>query len=388
MNDIPSQTPRHTEDAVSQLPALQLLQRLGWAWLPPEEAVRLRGGRLSAVVLREVLEERLQAINSFEYGGQLRRFDRAGIEEAVRALTNLPDDGLVMVNERVWHLLRLGKGVPQTVDGDTKSFQLQYIDWERPERNAYHVTIEFEVEASGTTDTRRPDLVLFVNGIPFVVVECKRSTLPPGKVPIDEAISQMLRNQGPTEIAPLFHYAQLLLALAVNEARYGATGTSLKFWQTWQEPEIDAEIASRGLVDASVTAQDRLLYALCRPERLLELSRRFTVFDAGVRKVARYQQYFAIRAILRHDGPDMLPFLIDQGDEGREAGHPNLIAMVTAVVLPHVADTPVAPALRPDPPRAVEHLVRVVFTHFLIPPSNCSHADVAQLVADAIVNPG
>lgn len=299
MTDVPTQTPFHTEDAVSQLPALQLLQRLGWAWLPPEEAARLRGGRLSAVLLREVIEERLQAINAFEYGGQLRHFDRAGIEEAVRALTNLPDDGLVMVNERVWHLLRLGKGVPQTVDGDTKSFQLQYIDWERPERNVYHVTIEFEVEASGTADTRRPDLVLFVNGIPFVVVECKRSTLPPGKVPIDEAISQMLRNQGPTEIAPLFHYAQLLLALAVNEARYGATGTSLKFWQNWQEPEIDAEIASRGLVDASVTAQDRLLYALCRPERLLELSRRFTVFDAGVRKVARYQQYFAIRAILR-----------------------------------------------------------------------------------------
>jgi len=142
------------------------------------------------------------------------------------------------------------------------------------------------------------------------------------------------------------------------------------------------------LIDAVVA------HELATMESILSSRLRFaddasSTVRAVVREVLAYfDERPAIRAILRHDGPDMLPFLIDQGDEGREAGHPNLIAMVTAVVLPHVADTPVAPALRPDPPRAVEHLVRVVFTHFLIPPSNCSHADVAQLVADAIVNPG
>lgn len=344
MTTIPDTTPPFTEDAVSQLPALHLLQKLGWTLLPPEENAQMRGGRLSRVLLRSVLEERLQAINSFEYRGRVHRFDRSAIEESIRALVNLPDDGLVRTNERLWHMLRLGKGMPQTVDGDTKSFQLKYIDWEHPENNAYHVADEFEVEASGTTETRRPDIVLFVNGIPFVVIECKRSTLPPGKVPIDEAISQMLRNQGPTEIPRPFHYAQLLLTLAVNEARYGATGTPLKFWQAWREPEgADAAIAAlmakaltpdeaartfspsphrfRG-TDAlaarqwwedqtaarrEVTEQDRLLYALCQPARLLEMARRYTVFEAGARKVARYQQYFAARAILdrvSQIGPD------------------------------------------------------------------------------------
>jgi type I restriction enzyme R subunit len=314
-----------------------LIQKLGWKMLTPMEATTLRGGRKGEVILRPILEQQLAAINEFRYRDQTYRFDRSAIEEGVRTLTNLGDDGLVRTNEKVWDLLRLGKGVPQTVDGDTKSFQLHYIDWERPESNVYHTADEFEVEASGTTQTRRPDIVLFVNGIPFAVIECKRSTLPPGKVPIDEAISQMLRNQGPNEIPRLFHYAQLLLALAVNEARYATTGTSAKFWQAWREPSDDSMAIARLLAEPltpdqeaatfvasqnrfggtpagadaarfwsreqkvtgrSPTEQDRLLYALCRPERLLELSRRFTVFDAGVRKVARYQQFFAIRAIV------------------------------------------------------------------------------------------
>ena len=337
MSSAPASTPHFTEDAASQLPAFHLLQKLGWKVLTPAEAASLRGGRKSEVILRPVLEQQLAAINEFTYRGQKHRFDRSAIEEGVRTLTNIGDDGLVRTNEKVWDLLRLGKGVPQTVDGDTKSFQLHYIDWERPQRNVYHAADEFEVEAGGTTETRRPDIVLFVNGIPFAVIECKRSTLPPGKVPIDEAISQMLRNQGPAEIPRLFHCAQLLLALAVNEARYAATGTSAKFWQAWRESSDDSAAIAALLVepltleqgaatfapaehrfdgtaastDAArlwwqeqvatgrlVTEQDRLLYALCRPQRLLELSRRFTVFDAGVRKVARYQQFFAIRAIV------------------------------------------------------------------------------------------
>jgi type I restriction enzyme R subunit len=335
---IPSVAPAFTEDQVSQVPAMHLLQKLGWILLTPEETLQLRGGRRSRVLLRPILEERLQMINSFEFRGRVNRFDRAAIEDGIRALVNLPDDGLVRTNERVWQLLKLGKGVPQTVDGDTKSFQMQYVDWVHPENNVYHVADEFEVEAGGTTETRRPDLVLFVNGIPFAVIECKRSTLPPGKVPIDEAISQMLRNQGPSEIPRLFHYAQIVMALAVNEARYGATGTPRRFWQSWRETggEIDARITAlmskpltavelkqtftpstfrfggsaaaptevrdwwNGQVATgrSPTEQDRLLYALCQPARLLELARRYTVFEGGARKIARYQQYFTVRAIL------------------------------------------------------------------------------------------
>ncbi len=117
-----------------------------------------------------------------------------------------------------------------------------YIDW-NPEtfltNNVFHVTEEFEVERTASHETRRPDIVLFVNGIPLAVIECKRPDL---KDPIDEAISQNLRNQRDDEIPKLFLYSQLLLAVSKNEAKYGTTGTALKFWSVWKE-DVDAALA-------------------------------------------------------------------------------------------------------------------------------------------------
>jgi type I restriction enzyme R subunit len=330
---VPLLSPVVTEDASSQIPALDLLRQIGWTYLSPDEVDRLRGGRQSEVVLVGILRDQLARMNSFEYRGSQHAFTEGAIQDAVNEITGQLDDGLVRTNEKIWHLLRLGKSIPQTVEGDRRSFTIQYVDWEHPENNVYHVTEEFEVEAAGTADTRRPDIVCFVNGIPFVVAECKPSSLPGGKVPVEEAISQQLRNQGASEIPQLFHHAQLLLALAINEARYGVTGSPLRFWFGWREKDpVDGPLAklrdarpeperialreelmtcrfrrvSEGVAtyEASIargrelTEQDRLLYALCRPERLLEIVRDYTVFDGGVRKVARYQQYFAVRDIM------------------------------------------------------------------------------------------
>lgn len=330
---IPALSPQATEDATSQIPALDVLRQLGWQYLSSDQVDCLRGSRKSEVVLTGILRERLTRLNNFQYRGRRQAFTEGAIQDAINDLTSQMDDGLVRTNEKIWDLLRLGKSVPQTVEGDRRSYSVRYIDWNNPVNNVYHVTEEFEVEASGTTDTRRPDVICFVNGIPFIVIECKAASLPGGKVPVEEAISQQLRNQGASEIPRLFHYAQLLLALAVNEARYGATGTPLRFWHGWREddpaggplarlregrPELErvslgdtlmlsrfrtvseAMMAYESSIDLGreITEQDRLLYALCRPERLLEIVRYFTVFDAGERKVARYQQYFAVHDII------------------------------------------------------------------------------------------
>lgn len=344
MNAAPDHTPAFTEDAVSQLPAMHLLQKLGWELLTPAEALKLRGGRRSHVLLREVLERQLAAINSFDYRGAHHAFDRSAVAEGIRALTNLSDDGLVRTNENVWELLRFGKSLPQTVDGDTKSYTLQYIDWEHPERNTYQVTDEYSVASFGSTQTRRPDLVLFVNGIPFVVIECKRPGNVGGDDPLEQAITQQLRNQREDEIPRLFHFAQVLMALAVNQAEYAPTGAPATFWQGWRElrpadealdallrtpltkEEAQRTFAADSLRSAGRTGkhaqawleeviasgrtpsvQDRLLYALARPARLLALASRYTVFEGGFRKLARYQQYFAVEDILERVnaiGPD------------------------------------------------------------------------------------
>lgn len=322
MTDIPAYTPDLNEDAISQLPALQLLNNLGYTYLSPEEALRLRGERKKEVLLEGVLVPWLRANNHMHYKGRSYPISEGNILAMVQALKDLPFDGLVRTNEKIYDLICLGKSVQQAIEGDTKSPTLKFIDWEQPQNNVYHVTEEFAVERSGTHETRRPDLVLFVNGIPLCVIECKSPAL---KDPMQQAISQQIRNQKDGEIPQLFVYSQLLLALSKNEARYATTGTPAKFWAVWREEgeafeallqaaiqtplsetQVQQIYASRkfllrdqsgayGTLMREATEQDRALVALCRPERLLELTYRFMLYDAGVKKIARYQQYFCIQ---------------------------------------------------------------------------------------------
>jgi type I restriction enzyme, R subunit len=263
------------------------------------------------------------------------------IVAAIEALKNVFYDGLVRTNEKIYDLLSLGKSLQQSVQGDIKSFNLRYIDWDHPEKNAFHVTEEYCVERAGSKDTYIPDIVLFVNGIPVVVIECKRPDLPPGHDPIRQAISQHIRNEKDDGIPALFQYSQILVALSRNDARYGTVGTPEKFWARWKEAAVDEERLSqivnrplpltqkerlfadrfgyvREFFDAieanggrEVTEQDRALWALCRPERVLELNNRYLVFDAGEKKIARYQQYLTVRNILSR---------IRRIQDGRRAG--------------------------------------------------------------------
>ncbi len=319
--------PSYKEDHISQIPALKLLVSLGYTYIDQNEALKLRGGRPSEVLLKSVLDEQLKKINRIRFKGGEYEFSDSNIKEAIRALDDMPFDGLVTTNERIYDLLCLGKSQTQIIDGDKKSFTLKYIDWEQPENNAYHVSEEFVVSRKASYETRRPDIVLFVNGIPLCVIECKR---PDVKDSIDQAISQHLRNQHADEIPRLFQYSQLLLSISKNEAKYATAGTPAKFWAVWREegaealervlaelvnkqqpPEQHTRLFSSRFkyvrnyfehIDAegrAVTEQDRALYELCRPERLLELTHDFSLFDAGERKIARYQQYFCIKKILR-----------------------------------------------------------------------------------------
>lgn len=325
-------TDDYQEEISSQLPALQLLINMGWQYLTPAEALALRGGAPRNVVLTDVLTEWLAQHNDITYRGQHYPFTDGNINEAVKRLVNEVAPSLQTTNERVYELLTLGISLPQTIDGDRKSYSLHYIDWQHPERNVYHVTDEFTVEKRGSHEARRPDLVLFINGIPVVVIECKRPDLDAGgEKAVAEAVSQMIRNQKPEEIPHLFYTSQLLMAISRNDALYATTATPKKFWAIWREEERvpgEMEEAVHNLINRPLpaavqdklygwrdygqhkrqffatlgerlpTEQDRLLYALLRPHRLLELIYQFIVFDDGTKKIARYQQYFAIKATI------------------------------------------------------------------------------------------
>ena len=326
-------TPPLDEDRASKLQALHLLQQAGYTYLTPVEADALRGNRRSEVLLFGVLEDVLPHINIIHYRGEETPFSGGNIAAGIAALRDVLYDGLVRTNEKIYDLLMLGKELQQSVLGDTKSFNLQYIDWEQPERNVFHVAEEFSVERTNSRECYTPDLVLFVNGIPLAVIECKRAVLGGQTQPVDQAISQHLRNQKDDGIPLLFAYTQLLLAVAPAEsqAKYGTTGTAAKFWAAWKEEggkdQDDAVIAALintpmtkdqkdkvfesraayvreeyeryGEAERQVTDQDRLLYGLCRPERLITLTRRYMVFDAGEKKAPRWQQYFTVQHLLK-----------------------------------------------------------------------------------------
>ena len=314
------------ENHISQIPALNMLKKLGYTYLSPDEAMELRGGNTSNVLLETVLRKQLAKINTVQVSSwRTTLFSEQNIASGIDALKNLPmSEGYITATQSAYDLLTAGKTVEQIVDGDKKSYVMQYIDWNNIENNVFHVTEEYAVSRAGMSETYRPDIVLFVNGIPLCVIECKRPDITDS---LDQAISQHLRNQKEDGIRALYVYSTLLLATNVNDVSYATTATPKKFWNKWVEQFVDktAEELYRYKLSEKVnqrtyssessymmvaeegeqyglpkipSVQDAYLYNLCRPERLLQLMYRFTLFDDGVKKIARYQQFFAVEKVM------------------------------------------------------------------------------------------
>lgn len=183
-------------------------------------------------------------------------------------------------NEKVYSLLRYGVNV--SPDVGAKKITVNLIDWEHPDKNQFYIAEEVTINSS-TPDsfTKRPDLVIYVNGIALAVIELKRS-----KVSVHDGIRQTIGNQQENFIRPFFSTVQLLFAGNDSQGLYyGVIDTPEKFWLRWKEP--DASISNE--LDRSVTQW-------FNKERLLEMIHDFLVFDAGVKKVCRPNQYFAVKA--------------------------------------------------------------------------------------------
>ena len=118
--------PSFQEDLISQLPALGLLQNLGYQHLTPEEADDARGGRLGGILLEGILAEQLRKQNVIRFKSREYPFSEGNILAAVQALKDIVDDGLLRTNEKVYDLLCLGRSMQQSIEGDTKSFQLDH----------------------------------------------------------------------------------------------------------------------------------------------------------------------------------------------------------------------------------------------------------------------
>src|SRR3989338_3920039 len=286
----------YNEENISQRPALEVLEKLGYKVLSPEEAETLRGN-LHNVLLKPILKQQLEKLNSFEYKGKRYQFSNKNIEQAMKDIDEGLTDGLVKTNEKIFDSLMLGRSYQEDMeDGSKRSFNLNFIDWKNIEKNVFHVVEEFSVERVNAKDTARPDIVLFVNGIPFAVIECKKAS-----ISMEQGISQMIRNQGKNYIPQLFKFVQAVMSTNKNETKFGTVPTPAKFWSIWREQDEKWHqgILNKVVEDRKITKQDENIVSLFHPNRLLELTRYFIIYDKDMKKVARYQQFFAIKEIIK-----------------------------------------------------------------------------------------
>ena len=285
----------------SQDRALKVIEKLGYTIVPRSEAEAKRGSR-RAVLFEDELQTFLSK-RTYPYDNETRYFSGGSIAAAVRALNVQATAGLYAANKEIYDMLCAGKSLEETLpDGTRQSFDISFIDFEHPENNIFQVTDEFEVERPNGKFAR-PDIVVLVNGIPLVIIECKKSG-----VDVMEGVTQNIRNWGNDYILHLFQYSQMIMAVNPDKVLYGTCGTPAKYFVSWHEDDKEwlNEWCKKCSPDGSVKEQDRALISLLHPSRLLDIIRNFIIYDNNVKKICRYKQYFAVKKcmsrILLQDG--------------------------------------------------------------------------------------
>lgn len=306
---------------------IELFKKLGYKYLTKEEALKERDNNLNNVLLKNILEERMTNFNYFLFRDKKYAFSINNIKKAIEDLDFTLIKGSSTANEKITSKLIEGESYVEKIGDKQDSFSINYIDFKNIENNVFHITEEFEVNRNAIDEkikTRRPDLVVFINGIPIAVIELKNAV-----VNVEEAITQMIRNQEQNEIPNLFKFTQLLICANDDKVKYGTLGTTSKFYAVWKDKEqYDYNKSKDALIkneesriqkeikeiikDRVINDIDITLYSFFQKERFLDILEYFIIFDNGIKKVARYNQYFAIKKIMER---------IEQtNDEGKREG--------------------------------------------------------------------
>lgn len=302
-------------------PFVAQLQALGWTHFEGSLDDPAVTGRTSfaEVIQAGLLREQLLALNHGPDGAPW--LDESRLDEAVAAITKLGTHKLMEANEKATALLIRGL----TVDGlpgwdGGRGQTIRFIDWDTPENNSFTVVNQYRVDCPPGFNSAKqfivPDLVLLVNGIPLVVVECKSPSVPE---PLAEAVDQLRRYSNQRKAAfevddnegneLLFATNQLLVATSFDEARVGCVGAAFEHYAQWKTvvgpngAGSEIEVA-QVLGKAVLSEQERLIAGLLTPAHLLDVLQNFMLFmQAGgqtIKTVCRYQQYRAVnRAIAR-----------------------------------------------------------------------------------------
>ncbi len=283
-------------------PFLDQLAGLGWTVIDcdsKQTTAQTHRESFTEVVMLPVLREQLKVINPWLEDDQ--------VEEVVKQLTaSFPGTGLIQNNQHLLHLLLENTSVAENRKTGEKSPTVRFVDFKHRDNNSFIAVCQFKVRIRGTEHHIYPDIVLFLNGLPVVVVECKS---PKVKEPIPEAIDQLLRyseqrgakGEGSAE---LFYYNQFVITTCRQEAKFGTITThNEKHFYRWADP-FPRSVNDLEHGSSSPNDQQRLVAGMLDRENLLDLIRTFTLFstnDKGetIKVVGRYQQFRAVKLAVR-----------------------------------------------------------------------------------------
>lgn len=249
----------------------------------------------------EPIIEGLLKKNLFERG-----YSEDQITIAINELTSITKnqvDSLYSLNKEIYSLLRYGKQGVKDENGNRQT--VHYIDWENIDKNDFYVAEEVSVLCYNQSQRKRPDVVIYINGIALAIFELKRSCVSTG-----EGIRQNLTNQKKEYIQNFFTTTQLLFAGNESEGlKYGTIETPEKYYLQWKEYDKSTDELSSKIKEIHGDDKNRLrkgIVSLCQKERFMSIVHDFIIFDAGVKKITRHNQYFAnieTRARVRtHEG--------------------------------------------------------------------------------------
>ena len=296
---------------------LAQLQRLGWKIYRqnkdnPEEAkeilefdnngepgfgnsVKLREN-FKEVILENVLKEPIKKINQWMEEDQ--------INEVIRKITTPQSNSLLEANREIHELLLENTSVSENRKTGEKSPTVRFIDFKNPENNTFIAISQFKVNILGTEKHIIPDIVLFVNGLPIVVIECKSPTV---SDPINEAITQLMRysnKRGAREgNEKLFYYNLFMIATSKQIAKYGTITAESEHFYEWKDP-YPYSLSDINPDKSIVTSQEVLVHGILSKNNLLDILHTFTLFvddpKGGIIKIVpRYQQFRAVKKIVK-----------------------------------------------------------------------------------------
>ncbi|MBI5510438.1 MAG: type I restriction endonuclease subunit R [Deltaproteobacteria bacterium] len=283
------------EASLSERPAIELLESLGYAYVKPE-AMEAERQSFKEVVIEGRLSRALKKLNPW--------MTDANVKKAIRTVTNVSATSLIEANEKVHTALTYGIALEQDRGGGKKGHSVRFFDFDNIKANEFVVTRQFKV--LGTSKHIIADVVVLVNGIPLAIMECKSPTVgdkwqgdATGQLVRYEEADASFRGQGAPK---LFEPVQLIIAACGEHAVYGTVGTVQRFFYEWPTTFPRAKDDLERELGRTFTVQDTLLAGLLSPANLLDILRNFVVFETEngrtVRKVCRYKQYIAVNRAL------------------------------------------------------------------------------------------